>query len=294
MVITNILGGLGNQMFQYAAGRSLSLRHTTDLYLDTTRFRRYNLHQGFELDSVFDLNYKFLCQKEVNEYLGSGTYNRTRRIQKILGFHPAFQLKVFSEPHFHYYDGWNSLSEDTFLQGHWQSERYFSEYMETIRSDFKFKQVLDSKSLSIVEKISASTAVALHVRRGDYASSNYTNAFHGLCSPKYYADAIDYLHQRVDNMNLFIFSDDIDWVRAYIPLAKHDHTFVSHNIGKNSWRDMNLMSLCKHNIIANSSFSWWGAWLNPNKSKIVLRPKEWFSDGAIDTSDITPETWRII
>ena len=289
MLIANILGGLGNQMFQYSAGRSLSLIINTPLKLDTRDFLGYSLHNGLELNKLFNCDIELANNEDLENILGwqSGKY-----IQRILRKRHLKKLRCKNyilEPHFTYWDGFKQLSGDIYLDGYWQSERYFTEFSDYIRSDFTFKLPLSDRNCELAARISKVNAVSLHVRRGDYIS-NPKNAFIGTCSPAFYKRAIEYIKRQVSNPTFFVFSDDIKWAKSNLNL--HETTvFTEHNKGSESYNDMRLMSICQHHIIANSSFSWWGAWLNPNPKKIVIAPQKWFASDEFDTSDLIPSSW---
>lgn len=290
MITSHIIGGLGNQMFQYAAGRSLALRHGCELQLDTLDFAGYSLHQGFELTTVFGIDSPQIDRQTRDQLLGWRGSGLARRLLKRC---PGFQIgrpPFVNEPHFQYWKGWEQLACPAYISGYWQSELYFSDCADQIREDFKFSKPLDPHSKEIAKEIQGAVSVSLHVRRGDYANNLKTNAVHGLCEPAYYASAIKHLSDQLGAMHLFVFSDDIEWARANLPLAAHPHTFVSHNKGSDSWRDMQLMSICRHHVIANSSFSWWAAWLNTSRMKTVVAPKRWFVKN-IDTRDLMPQQW---
>lgn len=293
VVISQIIGGLGNQMFQYAAGRALAHRLSCEVQLDTSDFAGYSLHHGFELATVFGIDCRQIDRETRDRLLGWRRYGLTRRLLKRWPGLQAGQPLMVCEPHFHYWPGWERLTSPVYLSGYWQSERYFCNCADLIRQDFQFRKPLDLRSLKIIEEIRSGVSVSLHVRRGDYASNPKTTAVHGLCEPPYYARAIKYLADRIGPVRLFIFSDDIDWARANLPLDSHPHIFVSHNKGADSWRDMLLMSLCQHHVIANSSFSWWGAWLNASPNKIVVAPKKWFASNN-DTKDLFPRGWVLL
>jgi hypothetical protein len=193
------------------------------------------------------------------------------------------------EPHFNYWAGLRAAGGPRYLMGYWQSEMYFKDFAETLRSDFHFKIPMDDTSCDIAELMQASNSVSLHVRRGDYLTHGPTAKVLNVCSLDYYRRAIAYIAERVDLPHFFLFSDDMEWVQANmdIPFPK---THVVHNRGMYSYRDMQLMYLCKHQIIANSSFSWWGAWLNQNPGKLVIAPRDWFCNDMNDT-DLIPEKW---
>jgi len=289
MIVSNIIGGLGNQMFQYSAGRALSLRLGQPLKLDARDFSGYKLHQGFELGRLFNCDTEIATDDDLRFVLG---WQRTKLVQRVLRRPQLKSLRYKSyivEPCFNYWGGINNLKDDVYLDGYWQSEKYFVEFADKIREDFTFKLPFSVQNAEIAQQISQVNAVSLHVRRGDYANNLKTTATHGLCSLEYYRAAIDYVSAQVSQPCFFIFSDDIAWVKANL-LINSPTVFIDHNANQESYNDMRLMSLCKHNIIANSSFSWWGAWLNPNIEKIVIAPKQWFSKPT-DTRDLIPASW---
>lgn len=293
MVIVNIIGGLGNQMFQYATGRALALRKGVPLKLDVSGYATYGLHQGFELTHVFNLDMELAESEDVRKILG---WKSLPRIRSLFS-RPQFSLfrsdKLVIEPSFHYWDKINQVHDDCYLEGYWQTEKYFYDAAATIRRDFVFRTPLDKKNDESATLISEVNAVSLHVRRGDYVSDARTAETHGLCSIEYYRAAVQVVAERVPNAHLFVFSDDICWVKKNLPLDLPAN-YIDHNQGAQSFNDMRLMSMCKHHIIANSSFSWWGAWLNPNPSKIVVAPRKWFSMSGYNTSDIICSGWLVI
>jgi hypothetical protein len=289
-VYTSLIGGLGNQMFQYAAGRALALRKNTELNLDVSGFESYGLHQGFELQRVF-----FACTAEIastsdiNRLLGwqSGTF--IRRFMKRPAF-AAFRPDAFVvEPYFHYWPGIDKVPQDCCLVGYWQSERYFADAVPQIRADFAFRLPLENQNAELAKHIDQVNAVSLHVRRGDFVNNPKTSAKHGLCSLDYYRAAIQHVAERVQQPHFFIFSDDMAWVQENLKID-FPCIYVQHNCGAESYNDMHLMSLCRHHIIANSSFSWWGAWLNLNMEKIVVAPQKWFAKEA-DVQDLFSTGW---
>jgi hypothetical protein len=197
---------------------------------------------------------------------------------------------VYRERHFHFDPVVKTLAAPICLEGFWQSERYFSDVADLIRQEFMAPVAMDPDNAAVMAQIAARSAVSLHVRRGDYVSNPVTNRFHGVCSPEYYRRAVDFISARVEAAHLFIFSDDQEWTRANLrfPLPI---TFVDVNSSDRGDQDMRLMARCRHHILANSSFSWWGAWLNSSKGKIVVAPQRWFSASDNDTRDLIPESW---
>ena len=289
MIIGKIIGGLGNQMFQYAMGRSLSLKQGWPLRLDISGFADYELHQGFELQRLFNCQMQVVTQSDLRRVLGWQSSPVVRRLLTRSGF-SAFRRKEFVvEPHFHYWPGISEVHANCYLVGYWQSEKYFQSHASVIFDDFTFALPLTDKNAELAKQISQVQAVSLHVRRGDYINNLKTNAAHGVCSIEYYRTAIQYISNSVKRPYFFIFSDDIAWVKDNLKMEM-PYQYVDHNQGASSFNDMHLMSLCQHHIIANSSFSWWGAWLNPNPGKIVIAPKRWFTNSR-NTSDLTPANW---
>lgn len=288
MIVINLMGGLGNQMFQYALGRQLSLLNQTELLLDYNFLNTAGAHikRDYELD-IFPIKARIATAKELKPYQRL-QHNRLFRLLRrkaptLLTHHliaektHAFDPEVLTSP------------DHSWLTGFWQTENYFIQIEEVIRSDFEFLPPLSELNKTLAEKICSCESLSIHIRRGDYTQPK-TLEFHGLCSPEYYYKAVDVISRRTRIEQLFIFSDDPEWVKENL---KFDFpaTYISHNTGKNSFEDMRLMSLCKHNIIANSSFSWWGAWLNANKKKIVIAPKTWIANKQIDTKDVVPLNW---
>ncbi len=289
MIVTNLLGGLGNQMFQYAAGRALSLRHETTLRLDISGFENYGLHQGFELQRVFASPIEIATAADVQNILGWQSSRKIRRILLRLSWAVLRRQGLIVEPHFNYWPELISAPRDSYLVGYWQSEKYFIDNAAILRSDFTFRLPLNADNEELAATIDQANAVGLHIRRGDYVNNSNTKATHGLCSLDYYHAAIKYVAERVETPRFFVFSDDIAWAQENLKL-NFPCQFIGHNQGASSYIDMQLMSLCKHHIIANSSFSWWGAWLNSNADKIVIAPRRWFASQA-DVRDLFPSGW---
>lgn len=291
MIIVNLMGGLGNQMFQYAFGKSLSLRLNKKLIVDK-RFLLENTNnpdvtpRDFEL-SVFSIT-DVITVYDHGFGLGKAfPYRLNKLIDPIIE-------KLKSQIVFTDNDALDTIlktkSSKIILSGYFQKETYFINEENNIRNSFVFKNELSGDNLVIKNKIANSNSVSLHVRRGDYVSSQKTGAYHGVCSLEYYTEAIQTLTALFQDLHFFVFSDDIEWCKVNLNIPG-EVTFISNNKGANSYIDMQLMSLCKHNIIANSSFSWWGAWLNRSKNKVVIAPKKWFTDSSIDIKDLYPKNW---
>jgi hypothetical protein len=288
ILLGNICGGLGNQMFQYAAYKAQSIESSRDLILAIDSFANYELYNGYELQRVFGIGANF-ADVNISDYLGPFS-NIT--IRKALSIIPEF-----CRPKSFLYDDSNaagvkllSSSLCIYSHGYWQSEANFSGYADLIRNEFEFSQPLPDRVLQIVDSIVRNNSISLHIRRGDYVSNPRANKYHGLCSVAYYIQATGLIKRLVSNPFYFIFTDDPTWAKETICPLLENSLVVEGNVGQCSYIDMQLMSLCKHNIIANSSFSWWGAWLNKSREKIVIAPSRWFTSGKI-SSDILPLSW---
>jgi len=289
MVIVNLIGGLGNQMFQYAAGRALTLARGVPLHVDITGLGGSAPRQ-FDLPRIFRCVADIASADEVRRIL---RWQAVPVVKRIMARPEIAAVRIRSfivEPHFHYWPGIRNVPATAYLQGYWQSEKYFRDATAVIRADFGFRQPMSEANVALAEKIGGCVAVSLHVRRGDYVSNPKARAFHGFCSVDYYRAAIRLLAGRVAAPEFFVFSDNIAWVRENLEIG-FPCQYVDHNRGAESYNDMRLMSLCHHHIIANSSFSWWSAWLAANPSKIVIAPKQWFQDASHDTSDLIPDGW---
>ncbi len=289
MIVSHLIGGLGNQMFQYAVGRSRMLTLETELKLHVADFVGYDLHQGFELDHVFASSFPRASEDDVRSILGWRGYRPCRRLLKKHYFSALRGTQFIVEPGFQYWPDISIVKDESYLMGYWQSEKYFNDFCDVIRSDFEFKGELNGKNAELAQRVARGNSVSVHVRRGDYASNPRTKATHGLCTLAYYDTAIRYIADHVESPEFYVFSDDVPWARKNLAFS-FPAIYVDHNRGRGSHNDMRLMSLCRHHIIANSSFSWWGAWLNASANKIVVAPRLWFANGAC-TEDLLPATW---
>lgn len=295
-VLTKVFGGLGNQMFQYAVGRALSLRLGQALEVDIrTLFREGAAHNGYELSRVFRIDPSQATDASVRRLLGWRGLRTAQRVMKVgvrRGVPVKWTRPYVPEPHFHYWSGIAELDDGCYLDGYWQSPRYFEAVAGTIRQDFAFRHALSGENERIAREIGGCDAsVSLHVRRGDYVTNPRATSHHGLMGVDYYRRAVDALAlgRASHSPTFFVFSDDIAWAAAELPLPE-DTRFISHNSGSDSHFDLQLMSLCRHHIVANSSFSWWAAWLGQHDGSIVVAPKTWFR-APYDTRTLTPDEW---
>lgn len=278
MIITKLLGGLGNQMFQYAAGRTLAAKHNAEFKLDISAYETYKI-QDYAINNL-NIIENISTTKEIKEF----------KHKKFLKLIPIKNKKYIKEKEFTYDPDIFYLSDNVYLEGYWQSVKYFQSIENIIRHDFKFKTQPQDKNLELSKIITNTNSISLHIRRGDYITNPVANAVHGLCSLDYYEKSINYIAEKVENPQFFIFSDDAQWAKENLNIPFLTN-IIDWNKNENSYEDMRLMSLCKHNIIANSSFSWWGAWLNQNSDKIVIAPEKWFNTSKIDAKDLVPENW---
>ncbi len=300
MRIVKISGGLGNQMFQYAFSLALKAAGNTDVQLDLSTYRAksdYNgidlVHNGFELTELFDVQYKEASPKDVAHL----SYQPTNLLNRVL-------RKYFTKKT-HFIDKKSSYQpelllmkdHDIYFEGNWQTEKYFQSIEDQIRKAFTFKKHLSPESENLAASLSTNCA-SLHIRRGDYLKTQTLN----VCGKDYYLNAVKMLLEKTYITELLVFSDDMDWCRSELKLEEFGTKviYVDWNKGNDSWQDMALMSKCKNHIIANSTFSWWGAWLDPNIDKIVICPEIWNLrqlNPNIDKyyrceyGDILPEKW---
>ncbi len=276
-------------MFQYAVARAISINNNIEMCLDVSNFENYSLHNGFELDTIFNLNCHIASKNDIKQVLGWRANTLIKKLLLRSHFAALRGNSFIVEPQVNYWPNIKNIPCDSYLIGYWLSEKYFQNIESLIREDFTFKTELSKENKFSALQIENSNSVSIHIRRGDIAQNPTTLAVHGLCSIDYYKNAIRYITNIVESPSFYIFSDDMEWVKKNLKID-HPCYFIDHNKGKDSYNDMRLMSLCKHNIIANSTFSWWGAWLNVNKNKIVVAPNKWF-EAQINSSDIIPETW---
>lgn len=289
------MGGLGNQMFQYAFARALAERNHLPFKIDATglteeRQRGVTTPRKYAL-WCFNIQENLANDEEVNRLIGQKPESRLDRL--LTRLHLAQANKAVAahlrEKGFEFFPEYLMPQDGSYFEGYWQTQKYFVDFERVIRQDFTLKKEFAVDERPIAKEIIANESVSLHIRRGDYVTSASTNKFHGTCSLEYYARGMEYVATSVGQPHYYVFSDDIAWVKDNL---KFDHpvTFVSDGTLKD-YEELTLMSYCKHNIIANSSFSWWGAWLNRNPEKIVIAPERWFNEGQLNTKDLLPETW---
>lgn len=276
MITARLHGRLGNQMFQYAAARGLAARRESQVALDTAGVLARGegvLTRVFDLP-LTDANPLPPDRRQSLLRYGlwrlSGSAPRFRREQG-LGYNPQIE----------------TWSDGCYLHGYWQSERYFAHIADEIRGDFTFPDFSNTQNAEMAARIGEAQAISLHVRRGDYL----TLGAHVLCDQAYYEAALARVIEGTNgDPTVFVFSDDPDWAKSNLPLPTAK-VVVDFNGPDTDFEDMRLMSLCRHNIIGNSSFSWWAAWLNTNPDKRVAGPARWFGDPKLLNPDILPPDW---
>ncbi len=291
MIVVNIIGGLGNQMFQYAFAYTLSKKNKTQLKLDISGFESYDLRQ-YLLD-LFCINGEIATYEEINQLKYKKESLFAKFFRKLTRQPKPFSNAYYKESAFQLDKPLTDRIENVYFEGYWQSEKYFQSYRNDLLKFFTLRNPIHAKSKQYQKKILASRSVSLHIRRGDYVSNAHTNSVHGTCKLSYYQKAISYLEDRVKKPHFFIFSDDLTWAKQNLDFIKYG-TFIELEQNIPDHEEMYLMSQCQHNIIANSSFSWWGAWLNQNEDKNVVAPLRWFTDATINTDDLIPEAWTRI
>jgi len=275
MICVRLEGGIGNQLYQYAAGRALALRHRTGLLLDTTTLQRRIrgvTHRRFELQHF--QHSAHLCAPTASSLFP--WFHRAAAVS-----HWISPWRTFVEKGVSYENDFSGLPDQTYLVGYWQSFRYFSSVADQVVADLVPVSPLSAASNAIAQRMDSSVSVALHVRRGDYVSLVAAAELHGTLSPAHYEKAMARVSETVGHARYFVFSDDAEWCRANLRL-ENDAVFVTHNTGADAWQDLLLMARCQHHIIANSSFSWWGAWLADQRrhaaaSHLVVAPARWFA-----------------
>ncbi len=299
MIIVKINGGLGNQLFQYAVARAISIKLNRKLLLDDSWYRDihslddqsdpnattirdfllnyFNIQshviskihlkwiKGLEIRSKYSNFFKFLLDGPLNNLSFEKIDNNN------------FSLTVIEE------------SPNVYLTGYWQNNDIIEEYKNLISNELLLKYPLSTKNEIYFKSITSTNSVAIHFRRGDYISKPNTRKVHASCSKNYYYNSIEYLQKKNNDLHYFIFSDDITWAKDNLTF-NNNTTFIDNE--EPAYEHLYLMSQCKHQITANSTFSWWAAWLNRNKDKIIITPKYWYYDKHLNNTVIRiPKEW---
>lgn len=285
-VVVRMSGGLGNQLFQYACARSMADRLGTELLLDLSAYGRQPASEtprAFGLD-VFRVRYRAASEEDLRPF-AQHFGNRWRRWSARF----SGSTQLLAQTGYGFDVRAEQAGPGTYLIGHWQSERYFSANADRIRADLAPVEPFDSNDEALIRRMSGSTSVSVHVRRGDYVTNPVTSAHHPTCGPEYYLRSSEHVLRSHPDARFFVFSDDIPWAKEHLHFAAPVE-FID-GPDRPAHKDMLLMSRCKHHIIANSSFSWWGAWLNADPLKMLVAPRVWYHDPAIDSRDLLPPNW---
>ncbi len=292
MIIVNLKGGLGNQMFEYAAGKCLATKHNTELKFDASFLLDRNpalniVFRDYDLDIFPAIAVPFAATKEVIQRKSYIDYTFKFRILNQINSRPG----CFRESTFSYNKKFETLGSEGYLDGYWQSEKYFKPIENIIRKDFAFSPLQLQKNYKLLQEILSSKAVCINIRRGDFVNDKNSSNRHGFVGLAYILNAVKQIQKTVENPMFYIFSDDIDWCKENVQLNLPTF-FIDHSHAGKKFADyLQLMTACKHFIIPNSSFAWWAAWLNQNPDKIVIAPKQWFNNGPKDTQDLLPDSW---
>lgn len=296
MIITKLYGGLGNQMFQYAAGLSLAKRTGQKLKLDITALSNYSLHQNYQFDKIFNHNFEIASKLDCLMVL---KYQYKRGVHGSIAIAPNHKYgltrTLIRQNTFNYWEGFERLKGSKYLAGYWQSEKYFRFAKDDVYKHFNFKEFEKETNTTRILNIKKENSVFIHIRRGDYVSDPKTKEFHGICGYNYYKSAIKLIKKNIDNPLFFIFSDDPEEAKRIIGESKNID-YIQDNQGLYSYNDLHLMSHCRHHILANSSFSWWGAWLSRYRyakkgKQITIAPDRWLLKANEEIEDIYNPEW---
>ncbi len=291
MVIVKVHYGLGNQLFQYALAKSLSLRNGWDFRLDTGFFKTDILvdhPRVYQLDR-FNIEERIASPDEVESFTKPSFLKRRWRsmTNRFLANH---QRRVVNEIKLDFDENIFNVNDNSYLFGFWQDYRYFSSIGDLLKKELTFKNEPTGLNRLMLDRIKATNAVSLHIRRGDYLTDTYVAENVGICDLDYYRNAVAEMAQSVSSPVFYIFSDDPAWVKDNFNIP-YDAVYIDHNPEEMAFEDLRLMSGCRHHITANSSFSWWGAWLAGNEDKIVITPRIWRSKGP---SMFLPPGWKAV
>jgi len=294
MVIVQLLGGLGNQMFQYAFGKALSVRNNSVLKVDTSilldhRPGVHAVNRNFDLD-IFDVHIAKASSLEIWRY---NTHALSIPLKIAGRFYKMIAKDLTIRDNGKHYDGRIfQKSGDLYFSGTWQSYRYFEAIEDIIRREFRFKFPYNAMTQGMADRISATKAVCMNVRRTDYITVETSRAIFPFVGVEYYERAVAYLDSKVSDLVYYIFSDDIEWCYENFSFIKDRAVFVDERYaGPKFSHKLKLMASCDHFIIPNSTFAWWAAWLSISQDKIVIAPKKWMHDPSFQTNDLIPETW---
>lgn len=283
------MGGLGNQLFEYALAKALAIKFNKDLIIDPRPIlaeapqRHYDLHLlNLEKEDFGSPFLRWIVRWVASVRLG-------RYFKTVMPYAWSFKMVRDREQGFEK-ELFNIKARNIVLQGYWQSYKYFEDIRPTLLKEFTFKTTPNKVNQNFLNLIESRQSVGVHIRRGDYVSNPLANQLHGLCSMDYYVQAIGIINKKVKDPHYFIFTDDPDWAEVHFIISENQN-IIRHNLGVQDFEDLRLLMHCKHFIIANSSFSWWGAWLGRDPNKVVISPSKWFNIDETPIEDRIPESW---
>ncbi|MBR0172027.1 MAG: alpha-1,2-fucosyltransferase [Lachnospiraceae bacterium] len=279
MNIIRLMGGLGNQMFQFALYRALQQKGK-DVKIDDVTGYTNDRKRVPALEKTFGITYERASEEETAGYLDLHRDFASRLRRRLLGY----RARIFPEPADGNYDPAVAEQDNVYLNGYWQTERYFSDpdVRQRLRQDFTLDpaQVITKQPVwETLAQIRNTESVSIHIRRGDYIEPEFAVVYGDICTEAYYVRAVDYILEREPRAVFYLFSDDREWTKKHFDGERF--VVAGGDDVLSDTEDMLLMSQCKHNIIANSSFSWWASWLNGNEKKMVVAPEKW-----LNTKDI--------
>jgi hypothetical protein len=301
LIVVHVVGGLGNQMFQYAAALALARRHDVALQIDASGFRFYR-SRPFQLDKL-SIPAEYLPSRHAEPLLPvrpSAALDLAERVLRRIGRPRTFGRRgLYREPHYHFDRKFFELKPPVLLDGYFQSERYFAPVTDELRRHFRSQLPLAPAAAGVGDVIErTASSISVHVRRGDYITAAGAARTHGVPDSGYYRRAMDILASRNGgDFRVFLFSDAPDEAARLLDFIPAGRLVVVRGDTAQPWDGMALMAKCRHHIIANSSFSWWGAWLDPRPDKAVIAPRAWFTPDELrrkNTCDLYPEQWILV
>lgn len=292
MIKVLLTGGLGNQLFQYAFGKTIAVKNNSILVLSTSfiesklPIKKFATQMKYEL-GIFNID----ATIEHNFITGKLLYPFAKLEHVVKDKFNENNLTLLQEEAHHFQADFLAFKDNTYIKGNFQSQNYFKSIEPILRKEFIFKNQLIDKNSDWKDKIQSSNSVAIHIRRGDYISIQKNQDKFIIQNLDYYKNAISYIASKINQPTFFVFSDDIAWTKENLKSDFPMYFIDNNNTAETSYIDMQLMSMCQHNIICNSTFSWWSAWLNANPEKIVVAPQNWFADKSINSQDLIPSEW---
>ena len=290
MIVVKLMGGMGNQMFQYALARSLSIKYGKQISFDLDflhdRTPRKNFtFRDYDLD-LFNVKANILTSEKTLKFKKYPT-TIFGKIKRKLN-----PISIIKEKVFTFDESILKIKfKNAYIDGYWQNFQYFDSIKEVIEKDFSLKDSLNPEELKLKDEIMNCNSICLNVRRGDFVTNKAVNKVHGAKDYNYYNDGVTKISKLVKNGIVYVFSDDIKWctenLKFELPTKFITHKYKGNKFGVY----LELMKSCNHFVIPNSTFAWWAAYLARNKEKVVIAPKEWFSDSELDSSEIIPNTW---